>query len=92
MINILSDNFDNKEAHWHVLINKDNLKGVKALVDSKLCNVYQLDNSLIIEVPAILETMQQVQSIYNAAINNKNYKVVFVDQYNYFNNFILGGI
>jgi len=91
MINVLCNSFNSKEAHWHMLVNK-NLKGIKALKDSKLCNIYQLDNSLIIEVPAIMETMKEVQSIYNAAINNKNYKVVFADQYNYCKNFILGGI
>ena len=91
MINILCNNFKSNEAHWHMLVDK-NLKGIKALINSKLCNVYQLDNSLIIEVPAILETMKEVQKIYNVAINNKNYKVVFANQYNYCKNFILGGI
>ena len=61
MINVLCNNFSNKQAHWHALTNKDNLKGIKALIDSKLCNIYQDGSSLIIEVPAIMETMKEVE-------------------------------
>jgi len=89
MLNVLCNNFDNKkEAHWHGLMNK-NLKGIKAIIDSKLCNVYQLDNSLIIEIPSIMETMKKIQQIYREATNNKNYKIVFADQYNYTKNFTI---
>jgi len=88
MKNVLCNNFNSKTPLWHVLVAKDNLTGIKALIDSKLCNIHQLDdNSLIIEAPAILETMQQVQEIYRKAVKNDNYKITFADQYNYSYNF-----
>jgi hypothetical protein len=89
MINVLCNNFSNKETHWHALINKDNLKGIRALINSNLCNIYQEGKSLIIEVPALMGTMKEVERVYKEAISNKEYKVVFADKYNYCKNFTI---